>query len=138
MKKKGLVILVLVIAVGGVIWSLDSSSSPKVNQGSKVIHLIIKDEVKDEVLYDEEISSDAVNLGELLIENQESLQLVYQEGEYGMFIAGLMGHESDQQAYWVYESKNNTSCVEKGYCDAADRLSIEDGNEFVFKLTKDF
>ena len=138
MKKKGLAIVVLVAVVAVILWGLNSFSSSTTTDGSKVIHLIIKDEVKDEVLFDEEVESDALYLSELLIENQEKLQLVYEESEFGMFITGLMGSESDQQAFWVYESDNNTSCIEKGFCDAAEQLSIEDGNEFVFKLTKDF
>ena len=95
------------------------------------------------MLLDEAFGTNAGTLAEALKEWEENdqIELEYENSEFGMFITGLGKDEAIQQnekeqLYWTYDSKNNKSCVADGYCSAANSLEIEDEDSFVFTLSK--
>jgi len=71
---------------------------------------------------------------------QDQFEVSMETGEYGALITSMNGVSQDSAngPWWVYESDNNTQCVEAGYCDAASSLKITDGDNFIFNLTSSF
>ncbi len=114
--------------------NLGDSSSKEI--GIKII-------VEDESILDESFKTNASTLEELLLELEENdnIELKYSNSEYGMYIQGmgvdeLFEEDASQSKYWTYSSENNKSCLEGGFCPSASALAIEDGDNFVFELSK--
>ena len=107
------------------------------------INFVILDATEDQekVLFEGavEVSADCKTLADVLLAAQE-IQAVTEEGAYGLQIMGLLGIEGDwdKGPWWVYESENNQSCQEAGFCDGASTLKIGDGDLFLFKLISSF
>lgn len=108
------------------------------------IHFTIIDasQSEDEVLFDEAVvvSANCETLADVINEAKDELNAVTEDGAYGMQIMGLMGKECnwDKGPWWLYDSENNDSCVNAGYCDGASNLVVEDGDSFTFRLTSEY
>ena len=105
----------------------------------KKIHMIIMN--GDTLIYDNNVSTQASTLGELLEEMKENKEILLESeaSVYGTFITGMGVDEIYSQdeksgTYWTYDSKNNAQCLKNAFCDAVDVLVIEDQDEFVFTL----
>lgn len=126
----GVVALVLILGGGYFYYNQNKDNT------SKTIDLEVI--VEDKTIYHEKVKTNASMLSEVLIElnHNHSLDIVYEEGEYGMFITSINGNKQDPTKgfYWTYDSKDNRKCQADGYCQAANLLTIEDGNHFVFTL----
>lgn len=103
----------------------------------------IKIIIEDENILDESFETNASTLEELLLELDENdnIELKYSNSEYGMYIQGmgvdeLFEEDTSQSKYWTYSSENNKICLESGFCPAASALAIEDGDSFIFELSK--
>lgn len=131
-KQLLLGILALVLILGGGYFFLNQNK----DTSSKKINLEIL--VEDQSIYHDTVKTNAHTLGDLLMEldEQGTLDIDYESGEYGMFITGINDHNQDESKglYWTYDSKDNSKCKADGYCSAADMLPIEDGNHFTFSL----
>lgn len=111
------------------------------DQGDKVIHVILKD--GEEIIYDEEIRTDAALLSDVLKEMKEDkeIKLTYTDSAFGMFITEMgvsktLANDDATQTYWTFDSKNNKQCKEASFCDAADKLKVNDKDKFVFSYSK--
>ncbi len=118
-----------------------ANDDQNVAEVDKHIQIIIEDNEKN-VVYDEKVGTNAENLRNLLIEmdENEDIELAYEDGTYGMYITGLgadtlIEEDGVKKLFWTYSSENNEVCVSTQYCPAADSLTIEDGDIFVFSLS---
>lgn len=106
------------------------------------LNITIKDEENNKELFNGEVSVEgtAETLADFL-EKAEDLDVVMEDGQYGKTIMGMMGVETEdfnKGPWWLYESDNNESCTQAGYCDAASNLPIKDGDNFTFTYTSSF
>lgn len=138
MKKKVTLIGILVLVTVGLVLGINALM-PKPVEGDKTISFKIVDEMTNQVLFEDDIQSDAETLGDCL-RNYPDFKLEKEDSQYGMYITSLMGVAAHDDAYWVFESENNKSCSgsEGGFCPAADQVMLEDGDSFTFKLTNQF
>ena len=63
------------------------------------------------------------------------------KGQYGTTLMGMLGVRTEdfkKGPWWLYDSDNNTSCKEKGQCDAIDILQVNDQDQFTFHFTSSF
>lgn len=110
------------------------------DRGNKELHIEIQ--VDGEVIFDEDVKTNQGTLADLLKEMaaEGDIQLEYSNSAYGMYIQGLGNkdtlykEDSNAGKYWNYGSQNNKQCAKSEFCDAADNLMIEDGDDFVFTL----
>ncbi len=104
---------------------------------------IIDQSIEDEevILFDGEVSVDieVTTLEEFLI-TQTAFSVQHEKGQYGMTILGMndVSGDWDKGPWWLYESENNSSCQEAGYCLGASELEIANGDHFIFTLTSNF
>lgn len=140
MKSKTKQILGALIALAVVVGAMFAWRTLSQDHGEKNIHIQIIVDAKN--IYDDTVDTDAGTLADLLKEMQADgkIQIAYSQSTYGMYIQGigvdqLFNEEPANGKYWVYSSENNAQCLENNFCDAADLLMIEDGDEFVFELT---
>ena len=64
-----------------------------------------------------------------------------EKGQYGTTLMGMLGVRTEdfkKGPWWLYDSDNNTSCKEKGQCDAIDILQVNDQDQFTFHFTSSF
>lgn len=141
MKENRNRIIVAIIALIVLVGAIFFVNYKKGNDFDKTIQIKIVDDQGD-VLFDEAVETNAGTLADVLKEMKEEdkIKLEYKNSDWGMYITGmgkdkLIQQNEKKQLYWVYDSKNNTSCVEDGFCSAADSLEIADQDEFVFTLT---
>jgi hypothetical protein len=140
--KKILVILGLVAVVGVSIIGAGQIFFPT-EQGAKQITITVIDEMNNKVVVDKKVvRTDALELGELLDEQKEKLDVVMQDGSFGRYIesiSGLVGDMNSKTGPWIlYSSTNNEACKAAGWCPGVDDLPIKDQDEFTFKLTDKF
>ena len=55
-----------------------------------------------------------------------------------MGMLGVRTEDFKKGPWWLYDSDNNTSCKEKGQCDAIDILQVNDQDQFTFHFTSSF
>ncbi|MDQ0360660.1 hypothetical protein [Breznakia pachnodae] len=110
------------------------------NRHGKVIHVTIIDD-KDDVVYDEDIETTQTELDELLTELNDQNEIKFESGsnEGEVRIVGLgedtlIVEDQEENLYWNYYSENNVQCLENNGCDTIDKLVIEDGDDFIFRL----
>ncbi|MDF9824046.1 hypothetical protein M2475_000440 [Breznakia sp. PF5-3] len=140
-KKKTKQIVVAAIALIVVVAGIFLYQQLGQDKGDKEIHIMIKADGK--TLYKESVDTDAGTLADLLkeLEQEGEIKLDYEDQSYGMYIKGmgknkLYKENPKANKYWVYSSENNKSCIEAGYCDAANALKITDQDYFVFELSE--
>jgi len=140
--KKILVILGLVVVVALGIFGANQIFFPT-EKGAKQITISVIDEMTNKVIIDKKVvRTDALELGELLTEQAEKLDIVMQDGSFGRYvesISGLTGDMNSKTGPWIlYSSPNNEACKSAGWCPGVDDLPIMDQDEFIFKLTDKF
>ena len=86
--------------------------------------------------------TDTENLGDLLWENKDELQVVMSDSEYGRFLEGLVGLNTETMAdgpWWMYsyESPSQDLHMEIGNAPGVDSLGIHDGDKVEFVFTRD-
>lgn len=123
-------LLILLLAGYGVV------KSRKGQEDMKKLHIQIK--VENEIIYDDEVSTEAPTLGKFL-ESTSEFKVESEMSAYGFYILGMgvdeiYREDTSNSKYWVYYSENNQQCMKNNFCDAADALVIEDGDFFVFTL----
>lgn len=141
-KFMSVCLLVGVLFVGGCSGESKDATSKDATKEKTTLKLLIKDEVNDKVLLDEEVSvdKDVKTLYEFL-ESAKDLEVETEDGQYGKTILGIKGLKTEdfqKGPWWLYESDTNESCVAMGMCDAVDALEIKDGDVFTFKYTNTF
>lgn len=138
MKKKYIVLLCVGFLVGIGIYGISSLKPQQVNKQNKEISIQIIDMHEPEkVLFDEVVSCENESLGDFF-DTQDQITVEIEESEYGAYIVSMMGQASDNEYFWVYESENNQTCLDLGMCPAIDECILEDGDQFIFKLTNKF
>lgn len=143
--KKGLKLLVsltLALTLGACSTTKEENKTPTEETIQINFTIIDASAGEDEVLFDDAVvvSANCSTLADVIDEAKDTLNAVTEEGAYGMQIMGLMGKECDwdKGPWWLYDSENNDSCVNAGYCDGASNLVVEDGDSFTFRLTSEY
>lgn len=149
MKKKGVLIcgalLVLALCLGGYyLWQQEEQKSAKAAHEKEITLTIIDASTEDEFeLYKGTTKTETDTLSAYLKELKENkeITLEYSDGQYGMYITGMGGakiasENPSDQVYWVYDSENNQDCLKASFCDAADKVRINNGDTFTFRLEK--
>jgi len=139
MKKKIFgIALAAVLLVGG-LFAIKLYQDSQLVQGAKAITIIVKDD-QDTVLLDKVVRTDAETLGELLDELAEdkiiTIELAGDQSDvYGRYIVSMFDKMGGTNGpWWLFESDNNTTCVNQGFCNGIDKNPIRDQDVFVFFL----
>ncbi|MBE6887738.1 MAG: DUF4430 domain-containing protein [Ruminococcaceae bacterium] len=99
-NKKGLIGIIAAVAVVVVMVVAYTMFAPKATQGGKNITIEVINSQQQSTMY--EVSTDAEYLVEAFAE-AEGLEVVAEEGEYGVYILSVNGEEAVwevNQAYW--------------------------------------
>ena len=136
-KKLGLALAAVIVIVCVVVGA--QYSAPKAHEGEKEIEIQVVDATKDKEVLQKTFYTDAKTLTEFLEETEE-LDVNIEQGEYGSLLNEICGlkQDMDKGPWLVFESENNTVCIEAGMCPAMDEVVIEDGDAFTFKLVSSF
>ena len=133
--------IVSVLVLGGCSTKEEPVKDSK-KQEETTLHITVKDEVNNKELYKGDVSVDG-NVKTLadFLEKADKLKVEMEDGQYGKTLISILGVKTEDfntGPWWLYESKNNESCVAAGQCDAASSLKIKDGDYFTFKYTSTF
>ena len=136
----------LLLVVGMVFSLIGCQSNDKGEQkdvNEFTLKIVIEDQSGEtpEILFDDEVvvNGEVKTLEDFLVLAQKELNVEMEDSAYGKVILGMMGKTGDwdKGPWWLYESVNNDSCKEAGFCTGASELVVEDQDEFLFKLTND-
>ena len=122
---------------------LGVASVLKGGEGEKEILISIWDQENDVVLMEgAPFITDSENLGDFLWENKEDLQVIMTDSEYGRFLEGLLGLNTENMMegpWWMYsyESPSQEIKMEIGNAPGVDSLGIHDGDIVEFFFTTD-
>lgn len=140
MNKTIIKVLVALVACAIIVFAFKAMNKPEVEAGEKTLTIKIVDGDKEVATITE--NTDAELLADVLTEMAEEKDIVleYQDSEYGMYITGLgvdelLTEAPSENKYWMYNSENNRSCKEAGFCTGASELPVYDGDEFEFTLS---
>lgn len=138
-KKTIMISIILIVGLITTYFVVSNLNKPKTVVGDKNINIVIVDS-KEEVIYDETINTNSEILGDLLDEvNSDKETFVLdgeKESEFGRFVSAIKDVQLESNEFWVYESDNNTVCIEEVMCPGIDFLAIEDLNNFKFFVLK--
>lgn len=130
--------LAAILLVGG-LFAIKVYQDSQLVQGAKAITIIVKDD-QDVVLLDKVVRTDAETLGDLLDELAEDdviiIELAGSKSDvYGRYIVSMFDKMGGSNGpWWLFESENNTECVNQGFCNGIDKNPIRDQDVFVFFL----
>ena len=136
--KKLLVALAAIALVAIAIFAIPGMTA---QQGAKAVTITIENEVTGEVLVDQEVfNTDAENLGDLLAENADELQVEMEDSEYGRFLNSLMGlapESMDAGPWWMYGyvSPEQDLDLAVGAAPGVDDVMLHDGDSVNFVFT---
>ena len=144
MKNRGIkIILSAVIVIVMAATFLGVASVLKGGEGEKEILISIWDQENDVVIMEgAPFTTDSENLGDFLWENREDLQVIMSDSEYGRFLEGLLGLNTENMMegpWWMYsyESPSQEIKMEIGNAPGVDSLGIHDGDIVEFFFTTD-
>jgi hypothetical protein len=144
LKNRGIkIILSAVIVIVMAATFLGVASVLKGGEGEKEILISIWDQENDVVLMEgAPFITDSENLGDFLWENKEDLQVIMSDSEYGRFLEGLLGLNTENMMegpWWMYsyESPSQEIKMEIGNAPGVDSLGIHDGDIVEFFFTTD-
>lgn len=135
LKKIALILCSFLIFTRGY-YAIKSSTAPATTQEVKQIEITVQ--FHETTLYNEKISTEAETLGDLLTELVENDMLDIEfEGSatdaFGRYITSLDGI-GESEGFWVYDSKNNETCINAEFCPGIDLTPLADGDSFTFSL----
>lgn len=73
-----------------------------------------------DVIYNKKIMTDEKYLFDVLLENKEEINMVYEEDKYGAYIVSLMGIEQGDNYYWSYSINNEYAPTSVSTCELTD------------------
>ena len=129
-NKKALIGIIAVIAVIAVFAAAYIGFSPKATQGSKNITIEVINSAEESTVY--EVATDAEYLVEAF-KDADGLEVVTEEGQYGVFILSVNGEEAvweTNNAYWSIMVNG-----EYGQYGASEQV-VTDGDAFQLVYTK--
>lgn len=141
-NNKTKIILSILIVVVMAATFLGVSSFLKGADGEKEIIVTITDEENSEIIMDKKpFHTESENLGDFLWENKDAFQVIMTDSEYGRFLEGLVGLNTENMAegpWWMYsyESPSQNLNMEVGNAPGIDFLGIHDGDKVEFVFTK--
>ncbi len=138
MKKKIIAVCAALIVIGAIVVAFHTNKNNAAKEGYKEIKITIVDQENNTVL-DERFETDATNLTQFL-ETTPKLKSEIEQSDYGSLLTGIYGlnQDMDNGPWLVFESKNNKTCQEAGYCPAMDEVNLDNNDEFTFKQITSF
>ena len=147
MKKSFLtkfIIAVVVIIIGLFTYGYISKTTNNSSSGDKTVMITIKYEVDNKtIIKNEEFKTNANTLTEFLKENEKSLGVKMEDGQYGSFLLALKGLETKDKnkgPWWIYGYKSPSQNLDYkvGTAPAMDKINIHDGDNIEFVFTNTF
>ena len=106
------------------------------------LHIQVIHEVESGELMNKDITVKGnIHTLEDFLQHADELAVETTKGQYGTTLMGMLGVRTEdfkKGPWWLYDSDNNTSCKEKGQCDAIDILQVNDQDQFTFHFTSSF
>lgn len=144
MKNKNtkiiLSLLILALMVGGF---LGFTGFLKGEDGEKIIIISITNkEDNNEIMKEKAFRTTKETLGDFLEENKSELEVIMRDSQYGRFLEGLVGFNTESMMdgpWWMYsyESKSQNINMEIGNAPGVDDLGLFDGDKIHFVFTSD-
>lgn len=138
MKKKIIAVCAALIVIGAIVVVYNTNKNDQPKEGYKEIKITVVDQDNNTVL-DETFETDASNLTEFL-ENTPKLKTEIEQSDYGSLLTSIYGLDQDMDngPWLVFESDNNKTCQDAGYCPAMDEVNLDNNDEFTFKQITSF
>ncbi len=73
-----------------------------------------------DAIYNKKIITDEKYLFDVLLENKEEINMVYEDDQYGAYIVSLMGIEQGNNYYWSYYINNEYASTGVSNCELTD------------------
>ena len=129
MKKKLLPLLLIATLALALILGYQFFFAPETSQGNKEVTLQI---IAEEAGIDKSFTfkTDAELLFDLLKENEEELELVYEEYDFGPMVTGFLGYQADAAKQEDYHSLVNGTDAATGPIE----IPVTDGDTYVFEI----
>ncbi|MBN2222697.1 MAG: hypothetical protein JW708_10860 [Vallitaleaceae bacterium] len=129
MKKKIIPLLLIATLALALILGYQFFFAPETSQGSKEVTLQI---IAEEAGIDKSFTfkTDTELLFDLLKENEEELQLVYEEYDFGPMVTGFLGYQADAAKQEYYHSLVNGTDAATGPIE----IPVTDGDTYVFEI----
>ena len=147
MNKKTLVKIAIALTLGLLLFLIvNHFNQLDYIEGQKEITLIIALETDeaDEIIVELSVLTYALTLGELLDELNANDVLAV-EFDTTSFLGRSIISINDFTTYdwasgpwWVFNSINNASCLDAGFCAGIDQTPIDDGDQFIFIFIASF
>lgn len=129
MKKKILPLLLIVAFALVLTVGYQFFFAPKTTEGSKEVTVQV---IAEEAGIDKSFTfkTDTELLFDLLKENEEELQLVYEEYDFGPMVTGFLGYQADAAKQEYYHSLVNGADAATGPIE----IPVTDGDIYVFEI----
>ena len=144
MNKKTILKVCIALVIGsGLFFIVNHLTQPPTTEGQKEITILIS---APDYFNEITVTTDTLTLGGLLAELSEqgilSITLDGSSGDvFGRTLVEISGHQTvdwTSGPWWVFNSPNNQSCLEAGFCAGIDQTPITDGDIFEFEFISSF
>ena len=147
MKKSFLtkcIIAIVVVIIGLFAYGYINKTTNNSSVGDKTIMVTVKDTVDNKtIIENEKFKTNADTLTEFLKENEKSLEVKMEDGQYGSFLLALKGLETKDKnkgPWWIYGYKSPSQNLDYkvGTAPVMDKINIHDGDSVEFVFTNTF
>lgn len=147
MKKSFLtkcIIAIVVVIIGLFAYGYINKTTNNSSVGDKTVMVTVKDAVDNKnIIENEKFKTNADTLTEFLKENEKSLEVKMEDGQYGSFLLALKGLETKDKnkgPWWIYGYKSPSQNLDYkvGTAPVMDKINIHDGDSVEFVFTNTF
>lgn len=139
-----IIIAIVVVIIGLFAYSYISKTTNNSSNGNKTLTVTIKDAADNKtIIENEKFKTNANTLAEFLKENENTLGVKMENGQYGSFLLALKGVETkdkDKGPWWTYGYKSPSQNLDYkvGTAPVMDKINVHDGDSVEFVFTNTF
>ncbi|WP_024615764.1 hypothetical protein [Clostridium sp. Ade.TY] len=139
-----IIIAIVVVIIGLFAYSYISKTTNNSSNGNKTLTVTIKDASDNKtIIENEKFKTNANTLAEFLKENENTLGVKMENGQYGSFLLALKGVETkdkDKGPWWTYGYKSPSQNLDYkvGTAPVMDKINVHDGDSVEFVFTNTF
>lgn len=139
-----IIIAIVVVIIGLFAYSYISKTTNNSSNGNKTLTVTIKDAADNKtIIENEKFKTKANTLAEFLKENEKTLGVKMEKGQYGSFLLALKGVETkdkDKGPWWTYGYKSPSQNLDYkvGTAPVMDKINVHDGDSVEFVFTNTF